>query len=76
MSTGLTYVQYTDLSTSVPNSSASFVFNDYSEAYSYAGWFIRYIEDTNARMTVWTSGPSQNGVWLISSGVAQFVAFD
>jgi len=63
MATGLTYLWACDDNTSTnPTGPASFVFNDYDEAYKYAQWLGIFAGIQNGYVIfIWTSGPSQNG---------------
>ena len=80
MSTGLTYVNIIDGSSSAPDlESGTTIFNSYDEAYVWADWYMRYrIASSNpgVTITIWTSGPSQSGYWYYSGGIPVFAAFD
>jgi len=76
MSTGLTYLWVCDDSSSTnPTGTASFIFNDYSEAYSYGEWLGTFGGIQSGYLVfIWTAGPNQNGYW--SSNPWIFTAID
>lgn len=80
MSTGLTYVQFNDANGTDPNASTALVFADYNEAKQYALWLTKwtytYIAGADAKCTIWTSGPNDNGFTFIFDGNSYFSAFD
>lgn len=83
MSTGLTWVTIVDPASGSPDTQGSPVaFSLYDEAYAYGDWFIRYMyfslgADAFAiRVTLYTSGPGQNGEFYNVAGVTSFIPFD
>ena len=74
MSTGLTYVSVSDYALGNPQSASwCVVFNDYSEAYSFADWQSRFsAAGENIYVMIWTASPNQNGYFLTGS----FTPFD
>ena len=63
MSTGLTYVTLFDNDGSLPVAPGGIqIFANYDEAFKYGEWTSnRYLTAIN--VTIWTSGPNDNGVW-------------
>ena len=81
MSTGLTYVWMGDSNATTPDINASFIFNDYSEAYLYGEWIIRAVVDGQPssyapRVWIWTAGPNQSGYWFYYGGTPNWTSFD
>ena len=81
MSTGLVYVAVIDRNGTEPQESLSpVVFNNYDEAYKYGELYIKLKSATGfpdqVIVSIWTSGPNQNGYWMYSSGAPLFVSYD
>ncbi len=80
MSTGLTYVNIIDQFSSAPDVETGVtIFNSYAEAYDWADWYQRYrLSDgfPAVVITLWTSGPNQNGYFYIATGSVFFASFD
>lgn len=83
MSTGLTYVNVLDTNTAVsPTSEGFLVFQSYQEAYKWGEWYTRLIYTrlfgvpTAVYVTIYTTGPNQNGYWPANSPSPTFVPFD
>jgi hypothetical protein len=82
MSTGLTYLTIADRTSGAPDlSSVPVVFSSYNEAREYGRWFLTGATDTGEWfntmvITIWTSGPNDNGYYVVTGGLVVWTAFD
>lgn len=78
MSTGLTWVVFTESSTPSPASiEGNIVFNDYNEAVSFSLWYVRnYAEsitnDVRFQPWIYTTSPNPNGRVIYYGGETYF----
>ena len=81
MSTGLTYVTITDNTSAAGLQSGLIVFSSYEEAYNFGDWYCRLIytdvvgSGSGVYVTIYTTGPSQNGYFAASAGIP-FTPYD
>lgn len=64
MSTGLTYLTIVD---EIENSQivfGTYIFSSYEEAFLYGKWMVRLFNPGFISITIWTSGPNDNGYWI------------